>query len=332
MPDVAILRLAEVDRIEFRTSPVAHRSVVAWFTSPYWHAPPRLVELLVDSVRCTADAGGAVHPRLAPGPLAAAIARVADLDGTAAPVALVDLHLAADVDHRAVAAAVRDDRDDAVVVHHRSGAVVTARLSCALAWILGRSLGHGFADEVRHGVTGVVRRFDASGSEAVVLPLAATLPLPAGVDVRCRLADRSVAVPLAAYPLTAILLPEVSPLLWPTTQPLAVTLLDSGLGDRTGDLDPLGRTALVGLRLRLALVRPVAGRVAAVVGRTAQVLARVRDRLADTTPGRRLVDAGVDLGWLWAGLRRASTHDANPWAARVTGSAIVDTDRVTVPA
>ncbi len=155
VPDVAVLRLAEVERIEFTVSADVHRSVVAWFSSPYWHAPAGLVELLATSQRVDPGTGGAgvtgPHPRLAPGPLAAAIARVAAVDSAAPPVAFVDLHLAGAVDHRALAAAIRDDDDTAVAFHHRSGAVVTARLSCALAWFLGRSLGHGFAEEVGTG-------------------------------------------------------------------------------------------------------------------------------------------------------------------------------------
>ncbi len=59
-------------------------------------------------------------------------------------------------------------------------------------------------------MTGLVRAVDTAGSDAVLLPLAALLPLPVGVEVRARLQDVTVAVPLAAYPLTAMLLPEVS--------------------------------------------------------------------------------------------------------------------------
>jgi hypothetical protein len=151
---------------------------------------------------------------------------------------------------------------------------------------------------------------------ALAIPLTALVPLPGGIAARARLGDCRLAVPLPAYPLVAMVLPEHSPAMFPTYGRLATLLADSSLAERQGRLEPLGTWDVRWVEVKNSMAHPIARPVSALVAAFAHRLARSRDRIAVSRVGPVLVPSGVTLGWVWSLLRRASLIGTNPWLTR----------------
>lgn len=299
------------------------RTFVDWFTSPYWHSPSRLVELLEASTRGTSEAPTA-DGCLAETDLSRAIGAIAT-SGVDAPIdSLVDRYVFGDegIDRAAgLAAAVGHARTDAVLLELHSGHVVSASLASTMAWVVAESLRQGFPGEVLHGHRSLLRRVLPVGPErlddvALLVPLAMVLPLPAGVRARARARGFELGVPLAAYPLVAMVVPEHSAAMFPTVEPLGEFIIDTSTGDRCGRLEPLGRWSMLRFQATVVLSRPLARPVRVVVGRVAKVLGWSVERVTRSRVGRGLVARGVNVEWLWSLLRRGSSSGDNPWMTR----------------
>jgi hypothetical protein len=325
------IKVERVCAIESVTNYEAWQVLVDWFTSPYWHGPTDLAEMLLTS-KLEQTAVGDCDFRLAESPSSSAISEIAqscnEIDDQV-PLSLVDRFVFGDGalgGAYLVAESVCHGERDAVVIVLDSGHRVAASLAAATAWIIAASIRHGFPEEVTHGYKSLMSGFfsiddrSASTDDAAAVPLAALLPLPGGVAERSRIGDRDLAVPLPAYPLVAMLIPEHSALMFPTYDALPTLLADSSLGGRRGMLRPLGRWEVWGIELKFAVESRFAGPVSSFAGKIARGLARSRDRVAVSRVGPIFVPSGATLGWVWSLLRRASSVGRNPWLTRSTRS------------
>lgn len=316
----------------------AWKVVVDWFTSPYWHAPPHLTELLIES-RLDRRSIDLADFRLAESAPSLAIVEMAarqfDVDVDPVAFTLVDRFVfdgTIPFGAFTLADSIRRDEGDAVVIELDSGHVVSASLAVAMAWITAESIRHGFPEEVTHGHRSLMCDFvvdDRSGSDggATAVSLAALMPLPVGIAERSEAGGGDLAVPLPAYPLVAMVLPEHSAVMFPTFEPLSVLLADSSFNGRRGRLVPLGKFDVWWKESKLSLVAPLTRPVSVLAGMVARGLARSRDRVAASRLGPVLVPTGVTLGWVWSLLRTASSVARNPW---LTGAGRSQLDQTAV--
>jgi len=325
------IRLERVRALHPPSDPTAWSVVRDWFTSPYWYAPSRLTELLVDpGVACRTDDPPDAY--MAESAISTAVRALAAVDIDGVTTTLVDRLVfgeAGSAGAHALAETIRREDGPCVGVEMDSGLLLGASLPAAIAWILAESLRNGFPAEVTHGHRAILRRFvpteGLSDRAPVAVPLAALLPLPAGLAARSAIVGRLVAVPLPVYPLVAMVLPECSAAMFPTDERLSALVADRSLGDRRGRLEPLGMWASWTVSVRNLATRPLSRPTRSLVGVFARRLAGWRDGVASTRLGRALVRNGVDLGRVWSALRRASNVAANPWLTRANGSLLDQT-------
>lgn len=331
------ISLDGVRAVRVDVDPGSWRTFVDWFTSPYWYAPTRLVELLEESTSgVSLDAAGG--PCLAETDLSHALREIAESEVDGVIDTLVDRYVFGDEGLGGavgLAAETRSRRSDAVLLELRSGRVVSASLASTMAWVLAESLGRGFPGEVMHGHRDLLRRVGPVGTgglgdAALMVPLAMVLPLPAGILARARARGQVLGVPLAAYPLAAMVVPECSATMFPTDGSLVAFVGDTSVGDRRGRLEPLGRWSMLRFRSSVVLSRPLARPVRAVVGRAAQMLGWSVEHVTRSRFGRGLVERGVNLGWLWTLLRRGSSAGDNPWMNRSARELLDRSGRVEV--
>jgi len=319
----------KIERVSAINSVVEHDAwqvMTDWFTSPYWHAPPHLTEMLTVS-KSEFEPITSSHFQLTESTASAAIRQIAGIKVDVDPVAfsLVDQFVFGNTIRggaRTLATSIcRGERDD-VVIELDSGHAATASFAVAMAWIIAESLRYGFPEEVTHGFRTLVCNFvdldcrPNVNPDALAIPFTALVPLPAGIAVRGKVGGRRIAVPLPAYPLAAMVLPEHSPEMFPTYESLATLLADASLGERQGRLEPLGKWDVRWAEARNLMAHPIARPVSALVGVFARGLARSRDRVAASRVGPILVPSGPTLGWVWSLLRRASLVGRNPWLTR----------------
>jgi hypothetical protein len=313
----------DVRALRFDIDHASWRALVEWFTSPYWSMPSSLVDLLEQSER-----GSPLdHPRsgwLAETDLSSVIGAIAALEVEGVVDTLVDRFVFEGRDIEGAVALsdeIRRHRPDAVVIETTSGELVPASVAAVMAWIVSESLLQGFPAEVLHGHRSLLRRVVPVGSgecdgAALLLPLSALLPLPAGLVARSRVRGLPIGVPLAAYPLAAMVLPEHSPRMFPIDEALWSLLDDASVGDRCGRLVPLDRWAMLRFRTAVVLSRPLARPVRVAVGGAGRWLGRLVECATRTRLGRRLVERGVNVEWVWSLLRRGSSAADNPWMTR----------------
>ena len=330
----------KVERVKAIGSTADHDAwqvVVDWFTSPYWHAPAHLTELLIES-KPDLENGERADFRLAESPPSLAIREMAAREVGFDPVdfSLVDLFVFGDTDPRGanrLAESIGRNDVDAVVIELDSGHVVSASLTAVMAWITAESIRHGFSEEVTHGHRSLMCDFivtgDPSGSDggATAMSLALLMPLPCGIAERSNAGGCDLAVPLPAYPLMAMVLPEHSAAMFPTFDPLSVLLGDPSPDRRRGRLEPLGKFDVWWAEAKLSLIAPLTRPASALAGMVARGLARSRDRVAASRLGPVLVPSGVTLGWVWSLLRSASSAGRNPW---LTGAGRSQLDQTAV--
>lgn len=313
----------DVRALHFDIDHASWRALVEWFTSPYWFMSSSLVDLLEQSEQGVPFD----HPRrgpLAETDLSTVIGTIAALEVEGEVDALVDRYVFDGPDIEGAVALsdeIRRHRPDAVMIETTSGDLVPASVAAVMAWIVSESLLRGFPGEVLHGHRSLLRRVvpDHSGEPgppALLLPLSALLPLPAGLVARSRARGLPIGVPLAVYPLAAMVLPEHSPHMFPVDEELWSLLDDASVGDRRGRLVPLDRWAMLRFRTAAVLSRPLARPVRVAVGAVARSLGWVVEHITQTGIGRGMVDRGVNVEWVWSLLRRGSSVADNPWMTR----------------
>lgn len=322
--DIKLERVCAIDSVSDHE---AWQVLADWFTSPYWYAPPHLTQLLIMSKpECRMVEPGGFH--LVESASSAAIHEIAqsdvDVDDRVA-LSLVDRFVFGDMvpgGARVLAEGICHGERDAVLITLDSGHVVTASLAATMAWIAAESIRHGFPEEVTHGYRSLMREFvaidESSGSTgaATAVSLAVLMPLPGGIAERAKISSGDLAIPLPAYPLVAMILPEHSASMFPTYDALPTLLAGSSPGGRQGRLKPLGKWEIRLVEAKFSIARPFARPTRFLAGMVARGLARSRDRVAASRVGSVLVPSGASLGWVWSLLRSASSVGGNPWLTR----------------
>jgi hypothetical protein len=124
-----------------------------------------------------------------------------------------------------VAHAVAHGDDPAVEFVLIDGTIVAASFAGFVAWCLATSLSAGMPAPMCHGVRSSMVETAPGGDAAVLASILTLVPLPAGAEARhAMLAAPSITIPVAAYPLTVALLPEVAHRIVPLDDPIEVAV------------------------------------------------------------------------------------------------------------
>lgn len=288
-----------------------------WVTSPYWiggHDERTGSPAPGERRSCRSASSDGDRTALVDGPLARhlrVLGSVPTLTRRSSPArALVDhWHLGrAGVlsldDYRAFAEALTCPSPDAATFTLDDGTEVEGSVAGLTSALVAEGIRAAVPERARRSTLGLLSSERGSTGPARGISIAALLPIPVGLAERSLLCTApSVAVPLALFPLTTTLLPEIGPVTLPTTREPSRSLNAFPFPPMRSTLITASRAAR--LRTRLELTDSFPAIAASVVPRMAATVVRRSRSIVLRVPGLARIRArGLDLGGLGEFARR----------------------------